>query len=108
MPIKSYQTDLLQRLSNKEYAAEYLKVAWEETMKDTNTAAFILALENVIEAHQSTSVVNNEKDSRDFQNELNQLLAVNHPLTLETLWFILQHIGLTLSFQPINQEATMN
>lgn len=107
MPIKSYQTDLLQRLSSQEYAAEYLRIAWEETMKDSNTEAFILALKNVMEAHQSNCVINNEKDSNDSQNELIQTLVVNHPLTIETLWLILQRVGLTLSFQPINEEATM-
>ncbi|MBE9045163.1 hypothetical protein IQ255_12245 [Pleurocapsales cyanobacterium LEGE 10410] len=50
MPTKDYQTDLLQRLANHEYAAEYLKAAFDETIADGNKAAFLLALKNVVEA----------------------------------------------------------
>lgn len=50
MPTKDYQIDLLQRLANREYAAEYLKVAFDETLADSNKSAFSLALKNVVEA----------------------------------------------------------
>jgi len=57
MPVKSYQEDLLKRLSNQEYAAEYLKISFEETMNDGNKEAFLLALKNVMEANKSVSVI---------------------------------------------------
>ncbi len=52
MPTKDYQTDLLKRLANTEYAAEYLKVAFDETLADGNKLAFLLALKNVVDAQQ--------------------------------------------------------
>ncbi len=50
MPVKNYQDDLLKRLSNPNYASQYLKVALDETFKDGNKEALILALNNIIEA----------------------------------------------------------
>lgn len=49
MPTKDYQTDLLKRLANTEYAAEYLKVAFDETLADGNKAVFLLALKNIVD-----------------------------------------------------------
>lgn len=49
MPTKDYQTDLLKRLANSEYAAQYLKAAFDETLTDGNKAAFLLALKNVVD-----------------------------------------------------------
>lgn len=51
MPTKDYQTDLLERLANAEYAAQYLKVAFDEALVDGNKPAFLLALKNVIDAN---------------------------------------------------------
>lgn len=99
MPVKSYQADLLKRLSNKEYASEYLRVSFEETMNDGNQEAFLLALKNVIEANQSIAVTNP-------QLKLAEVLEVNHPLTIESLGLLLQNIGLTLSFQPITNNKS--
>jgi hypothetical protein len=50
MPTKDYRTDLLKRLSNSEYAAQYLKVALDKTLADGNKSAFLLALKNVLNA----------------------------------------------------------
>ena len=50
MPTKDYQTDLLQRLANPEYAAQYLKAAFDETLADGDRLAFLLALKNVVNA----------------------------------------------------------
>ncbi len=50
MPTKDYQTDLLKRLANPEYAAKYLKAAFDETITNGNKAAFLLALKNVVDA----------------------------------------------------------
>jgi len=51
MPTKDYQTDLLQRLANLEYAVQYLKAAFDETIIDGNKSAFLLALKNVVDAN---------------------------------------------------------
>ena len=50
MPTKDYQTDLLKRLANCEYAAQYLKAAFEKTLADGNKLAFLLALKKVVDA----------------------------------------------------------
>ncbi len=51
MPTRDYQTDLLKRLANIEYAAQYLKAAFDKTLADGNKSAFLLALKNVVEAN---------------------------------------------------------
>ena len=51
MPTKDYQTDLLKRLANCKYSAQYLKTAFDETLVDGNKSAFLLALKNVVEAN---------------------------------------------------------
>ena len=51
MPTKDYQSDLLKRLANREYAAQYLKAAFNETLADGNKSAFLLALKNVVVAN---------------------------------------------------------
>jgi DNA-binding phage protein len=53
MPTKDYQTDLLQRLANREYAAQYLKAAFDETSIDGNKSVFLLALKNVVDASEA-------------------------------------------------------
>ncbi|GBF80042.1 Uma2 family endonuclease [Aphanothece sacrum] len=45
---ESLKVYLFQRLSNNDYAAEYLKASFDETMKDGNMDVFLLALKNVI------------------------------------------------------------
>ncbi|MGK7896703.1 MAG: hypothetical protein AB4372_24565 [Xenococcus sp. (in: cyanobacteria)] len=40
MPTKDYQTDLLKRLENSKYAAQYLKVAFDEALIDGNKFSF--------------------------------------------------------------------
>ena len=102
MPVRSYQDDLLKRLSNRDYAAEYLKVSFEETMKDGNTKAFLLALKNVVQATQSMSIVKNKNETDNSQKQLLELLEVSHPVTIETLALVLNSVGLTLDFQPSN------
>lgn len=60
MPTKDYQTNLLQRLTNPEYIAQYLKAAFDETLADGNKSAFLLALKNVVEATEAMQTVANE------------------------------------------------
>ncbi len=57
MPTKDYQTDLLKRLANSEYAAQYLKAAFDETLTDGNKSAFLLALKNVVDATREMQTV---------------------------------------------------
>lgn len=50
MPGKNYRNDLLVRLSDPAYSAQYLKAALDETLKDGDRDAFLLALKNIVEA----------------------------------------------------------
>jgi DNA-binding phage protein len=99
MPVKNYQNDLLQRLSNNQYAAEYLQESFDETMKDGNIEAFLLALKNIINATKTVSFVKDDKNIS--KQDLFQLLEKNNPPTIETLAVVLREVGLTLDFKPV-------
>ena len=99
MPTKDYQADLLKRLANSEYAAQYLKAAFDETLADGNKSAFLLALKNVVDATgEMQTVVNNANISLQ---KLSQILSEEENLTLETLTSVLLSVGITLDFVPI-------
>ena len=102
MPTKDYRTDLLQRLSNSQYAATYLKAALDETLADGNTEAFLLALKNVVEAKGSTQAVANE--SNISRQHLYRMLSGEGNPTLDTLTSVLQAVGLTIDFKPVSIE----
>jgi probable addiction module antidote protein len=102
MPTKEYQTDLLARLSNSNYAATYLKAAFDETLSDGNTEAFLLALKNVVEAKGSTQAIANK--SKISRQHLYRILSGDGNPTLDTLISILQAVGLTINFQPVSVE----
>lgn len=53
MPAKNYREDLLVRLSDANYASQYLKAALDEALQDGNMDAFLLALKNLVEATDS-------------------------------------------------------
>jgi DNA-binding phage protein len=99
MPVKNYQDDLLQRLSNNEYAAEYLTASFDETMKDGNVDAFLLAIKNIINATKTVSFV--KEETNISKQELFQLLETNSTPTIETLAVVLNAVGLTLDFKPL-------
>jgi DNA-binding phage protein len=105
MPVKNYQDDLLKRLSNHDYAAEYLKASFDETMKDGNMEAFLLALKNVINATKTVSFMIEE--TYISKQYLFQLLETNNLPTIETLRIVLREVGLTLDFKPVSEEITL-
>lgn len=92
MPVRNYRNDLLVRLTNSEYSSQYLKAAFDETLEDGNMEAFLLALNNVIEAKEGTSQVAKE--------ELKRLLREEESPNLMTLTSILKAVGLTIDFKP--------
>lgn len=59
MLTKDYQTNLLKRLADPNYAAQYLKIAFDETLVDGNRSAFLLALKNINDYLLFISIVNN-------------------------------------------------
>lgn len=104
MPVKSYQHDLLLRLSQPEYAARYLKVALDETFNDGNTEAFLLALKNVVEAKGKITDIATEAEIT--RQHLHRLLAGNGNPTLGTLVALLNAVGLSIDFKPTPEGST--
>lgn len=92
MPVRDYKSDLLVELADPDYAALYLKACLEETFQDGDTAAFMLALRDVVEARRGTEANLNEAD--DLKQSLD--LDKEEALTLSTLISVLSAVGLTL------------
>lgn len=99
MPTIDYRTDLLKRLANPEYAAQYLKVAFDETLVDGNKSAFLLALKNLVEATGAMQTVANE--AKISRQHLYRMLSEEGNPTLETLTSVLQAVGMTIDFKPV-------
>lgn len=92
MPVRDYKSDLLVQLANPDYAALYLKASLEETLQDGDTAAFILALKDVVEARRGTEgSLDDLKQALDLDRE--------ETPTLSTLISVLSAVGLTLEFK---------
>ncbi|MBF2058160.1 MAG: transcriptional regulator [Cyanobacterium sp. T60_A2020_053] len=96
MPTLDYQTDLLKRLSNSEYACQYLKVVLDETLNDGDIEPFLSALKNVIKARKITQI--NHSSERNVDSLMSQEINLNN------LYLILNQVGLTINFQPIELE----
>lgn len=98
MPVKNHQDDLLKRLSDPNYASQYLKVALDETLKDGNQEAFFLALKNIMDAKQTFK--KSPKTTEKSETKIEQLLCKKEQLTLENLLFILQSVDISIDFNP--------
>jgi len=95
MPVRDYKSDLLVQLADSDYAALYLKASLEETLQDGDTAAFMLALRDVVEARRGTEVDLNETDNLKQALDLDREEAP----TLSTLISVLSAVSLTLEFK---------
>lgn len=99
MATRDYKKDLLSRLKDKKYAANYLKGSLDETIKDGDMVAFLLSLKDVIEANSSVSSISQK--TRVSRQHLHSLLSTkNKNPTLCTLNSILEVLGLSLDFSP--------
>ncbi len=99
MPVKNYRDDLLKRLCDPHYSSQYLKAALDETLKDGNQEAFLVALKNIMEAKKTIN--NIAKDMNDLQEKSVNISLEKEPLTVENLLFILHSVNLTIDFKPI-------
>lgn len=95
MPVRDYKSDLLVELADPDYAALYLKACLEETLLDGDTAAFMLALRDVVEARRGTET--NLNEAHDWEQVLD--LGREEAPTLSTLISVLSAVGLTLEFK---------
>ena len=96
---KNYEDDLLKRLSDSNYASQYLKVALDETLKDGDKEAFFVALKNIMDAKQKFKTL--PKTTENSTEKIDQLLCNKEQLTVENLLFILQSVGISIDFKPI-------
>jgi len=93
MPSLDYQTDLLKRLSDSEYACQYLKVVLDETLKDGDIVPFLLALKNIIQARKINQMNNSVEGNLDS--------LITQEINLNNLYSILNQVGLTIYFKPV-------
>jgi DNA-binding phage protein len=93
MPVKDYKSDLLVRLADPDYAALYLKTALDETLKDGDKEAFLLAVRDVVEARQPA------QESGSTSDNLGQVASQEDLLTLDTLVSVLSGVGITIEFK---------
>jgi probable addiction module antidote protein len=91
MRLKNYKADLLKRLSDPEYAAEYLA----QVLAEKDNEAFLIALKDVVEAHGG---VGNLADQVGIKRpSLYKILSKAGNPTLETMQEILKPLGLRVS-----------
>ena len=89
---KSYQEDLLKRLQNPDYAAEYLNAA----LADEDPSVFLTALKDIADA-QGVSVATIARKARLNRESLYRTLSDKGNPRLHTLCLILVTLGLRLS-----------
>jgi DNA-binding phage protein len=104
MPTKSYQNDLLKRLADPSYAAQYLKASLDESLVDGNMELFLLALKNVIDA-KGESVQGIASDADISSQHLYRLLNGTGNPTIETLSSVLQAVGIAIDFIPVSEPV---
>ena len=91
MRLKDYRTDLLKRLADPEYAAEYLA----QVLAERDKAAFLIALKDVVEAGGGVSKLAGRVGLK--RPSLYRILSAQGNPTLETLQEILKPLGLRVS-----------
>ncbi len=91
MRLKNYKIDLLKRLEDPRYAAEYLA----EVLAQKDRAAFLIALKDVVEAGGGVGDLAGRVGLK--RPSLYKILSRNGNPTLETLQEILEPLGLRVS-----------
>ena len=91
----AYVDDLQQRLKDPGYAAEYLNAVLEDDEEGAD-AVFLLALRNVAEAFQMSSVAEHAGVNRE---NLYRMLSHNGNPKLSSLLAVLKAVGLHLSVE---------
>lgn len=91
MRLKNYKDDLLKRLKDPEYAADYLA----QVLAEKDSAAFLIALKDVVEASGGMSVLAGRTGLK--RPSLYKILSKSGNPTLATLQEILEPLGLRVS-----------
>jgi probable addiction module antidote protein len=91
MRLKNYREDLLKRLKDADYAAEYLA----QVLAEKDRAAFLVALKDVVEATGGMSAM--AKRAGLKRPSLYKIFSRKGNPTLETLQAILEALGLRVT-----------
>ena len=91
MRLKNYRDDLLKRLRDPEYAAEYLA----QVLAEKDSAPFLIALKDVVEASGGVGDLAGRVGLK--RPSLYKILSKNGNPTLATLQEILKPLGLRVS-----------
>ena len=91
MRLKNYRVDLLKRLSDPEYAAEYLA----QVLAERDGAAFLIALKDVVEASGGMGELAQHVGIK--RPSLYKILSKKGNPTLATLQELLKPLGLRVS-----------
>jgi probable addiction module antidote protein len=91
MRLKNYREDLLERLKDADYAAEYLA----QVLAEKDKAAFLVALKDVVEATGGMSAM--AKRVELTRPSLYKVFSKRGNPTLETLQAILGALGLRVT-----------
>lgn len=91
MRLKNYRDDLLERLKNADYAAEYLA----QVLAEKDQAAFLVALKDVVEATGGMSRL--ARRAKVERPSLYKIFSKNGNPTLATLQSILDALGLRVT-----------
>jgi probable addiction module antidote protein len=91
MRLKNYREDLLERLKDADYAAEYLA----QVLAEKDRAAFLVALKDVVEATGGMSLMAKRVGLK--RPSLYKIFSRKGNPTLETLQAILEALGLRVT-----------
>src|ERR1022692_4904684 len=91
MRLRNYKADLLKRLEDPRYAAEYLA----QVLVEKDSAAFLIALKDVVEAGGGVAYLAGRMGLK--RPSLYKILSKNGNPTLATLQEILKPLGLRVS-----------
>ena len=99
--MRTWREYLIEKFADREKAISYLQVALEEYQVDGDTAAFMLALQTVVEAQGGIHELANRIHTAP-QTALKMLSSDNTP-TIDTLGTILNALGWQLSIEPLKE-----
>lgn len=93
----SYHDGLINSLRDPQEAALYIKAALEETLQDGNWEAFLIALNNICEARETAGMGGMPKELDNLKPEA---------LHLGTIYKILEQVGISIEFKPVDMPVT--
>src|SRR2546423_625194 len=91
MRLRDYREDLMERLKNPDYAAEYLA----QVLAEKDKAAFLVALKDVVEATGGMSLMAKRVGLK--RPSLYKIFSKRGNPTLETLQAVLEALGLRVT-----------